>query len=305
MYRSASRASPFTQNPNRPGVPSRCSVPSACTRPVAVGDPVHHGQVRGDRLDAEPLGRLLVHERGVEVADLLRLGAGCGVLRRGGLDDLAQVPLGLVAQQVEGAVDRPVLGDLGGRPATDPFTCRKRSSCGRTSGARWSMSMPDFIRAAPQLPRRPPRGRPVGFAWTVQAGCDGFVHHPRDADGAARVRCGHPPASSRRSASCGSCGGGRKGSTTSVTPCGPSAVSTAPSASRCRGRTAPVGPAPADLTTCTSWSWCCSCAGCGPGCGRFHRPTARRNRPRQGDRTPGPRPARSVDAHPVRRRAPR
>ena len=100
-------------------------------RAVAL-EPAHHGEqlvdvtdrvdlreVGGDRLGAERLDAIDVHERGVEVADLPLVGAGRGVRRGGLLEDGVHVLLRLVAQLVERAVGGPVRRDRGvGQPAT-------------------------------------------------------------------------------------------------------------------------------------------------------------------------------------------
>ncbi len=68
-------------------------------------------EVRPDRLEAEPVGGRLVQEARVEVADLSRHGAGRVVGFRRLLDDGAEVGLGLIAEFVEGAVERPIRRD--------------------------------------------------------------------------------------------------------------------------------------------------------------------------------------------------
>ena len=78
------------------------------------GDAADVGEVGGERLRVELLGTVGVHERGVEVADLALVHAGpfAGLGRL--LEQGAHVGLCLVAQLVERAVRRAVVGDLGG-----------------------------------------------------------------------------------------------------------------------------------------------------------------------------------------------
>ena len=81
-----------------------------------VGGRRRRGQLLGDRTPAQLFNPLLVHEAGIEVADLALLRARGRRLR--GLDDRAHGLFGLLGQHVEGAVARLVGRDLG---AIDPL----------------------------------------------------------------------------------------------------------------------------------------------------------------------------------------
>ena len=76
-------------------------------------DGTDRGQIVGDRGKIERLDPLLVEEAGVQVADLLGLAAGLVVLPAQVVEQVAHTLLGAVPQAVEGAVARPVVGDLG------------------------------------------------------------------------------------------------------------------------------------------------------------------------------------------------
>ncbi|MNQ72169.1 hypothetical protein D3C85_868670 [compost metagenome] len=78
---------------------------------AVVGDGADGGQVSGERLGAQLVDAGLVHEAGVEGADLLRIGVGR--VGGAGLDDGLQLALGVFVQDVERAEAGLVRGDLG------------------------------------------------------------------------------------------------------------------------------------------------------------------------------------------------
>ncbi|MNE03488.1 hypothetical protein D3C80_959920 [compost metagenome] len=78
---------------------------------AVVGDGAHGGQVSGQGLGAQLVDAGLVHEAGVEGADLLRIGVGR--VGGAGLDDRLQLALGVFVQDVERAEAGLVRGNLG------------------------------------------------------------------------------------------------------------------------------------------------------------------------------------------------
>src|SRR5262249_23034698 len=71
------------------------------------------GELIADRLQPELLDALLVHEAGVQVADLPGLGAGCGVIPAGRLlADRPEILERLVPELEEGAVPAILRGDI-------------------------------------------------------------------------------------------------------------------------------------------------------------------------------------------------
>src|SRR5690606_36932835 len=83
-----------------------------CRERGAVGSAGDRPEFLADRIETGGLDRRGVHERGVQVADLLGVGARLGAGRRGLFDDGPHVDLGLVGERAEGSVERAVGGDL-------------------------------------------------------------------------------------------------------------------------------------------------------------------------------------------------
>ena len=116
MYRSDRLASVVTKAPKRPGAPLALKLGQGADEAGLVVNRVDPGEVRLDRLEAQPVGAVLVHEAGEEVADLAGLGARRCVGLGGGLfDDRTKVGLALFPQLDERAEEGAIGRDLGPR----------------------------------------------------------------------------------------------------------------------------------------------------------------------------------------------